>query len=882
MKKFSPIHLSTQFIAVIIILALFLSFIVSFLIKTVETNRLSENLRERSVQTLNYIAQSSLLDFENRNLNNLNVLTRNILEGEEDICRVQVKMKDGTILIDKIKPKVGERGQVLSVTRPITGNSGEIAKISIYWELDRRLSAINKNAWLMVGYSFLAFFLAISLFLFVTSSLILRPVRRIENQLKAVSNGTDYQPLNLSQFYGLELQHFGAAVDELHQRIIEQAGKEEKLLKATIETQDVKHQLVQAIEAVSEGFVYYDADDKLAICNEKYREIYSESADLLVEGNTFEQIIRKGAERGQYGDDNEKLEEWILERLEQHRNPSGPIEQKLRNGKWVRIVETRSEDGGLVGIRSDITEFKKHQKELKEAKETAEQANDTKSQFLAMMSHEIRTPLNAVLGILGFLNDAKLDTEQKKFVQIGLESASNLSTIINDILDFSKLEVGKVELEITAFDPSQAFNSIIDLLEPGAFAKGITLSLEKNLTPNMFLLGDASRLRQILLNLVGNAIKFTQEGDVKVKISTTADANADDNINLLFEIQDSGIGIALDKQDLLFGQFVTIEASYTRKFGGTGLGLSICKGFADLMNGNIGVESEEGKGSRFWFEIPLKQAMETALLEPDGQEDIGETMIAENSRILLVEDNRANQLVARLILEKIGCKVDIAGNGIEAVDAVTHLPYDLILMDISMPEMDGIAATKKIRQLPTKAARTPIIAMTAHALKEEKEEFLASGMDDYLQKPARADSIHKIVHKWLSKTSRPAPAQKREDPIGQIIEEKLLIELSNETGKEIFPELVQCFLDDTAARKIGLLDAYTKQNDSELKAQVHSLGSSAATFGAIQLHNLCRNIENQLRDKNVEAAYISAQDLETTIDDSLHEIGKYIDGSAEN
>ncbi|MEH6477349.1 MAG: ATP-binding protein, partial [Sneathiella sp.] len=636
-----------------------MSFIVSFLIKTVETNRLSENLRERSVQTLNYIAQSSLPDFETRNLSNLNLLTRNILEGEEDICRVQVKMKDGTILIDEIKPKVGERGEVLSVTRPVIGYSGEIAKISIYWELDRRLSAINKNAWLMVGYSFLAFFLSISLFLFVTSSLILRPVRRIENQLKAVSNGTDYQPLNLSQFYGLELQHFGAAVDELHQRIIEQTDKEEKLLKATIETQDVKQQLVQAIEAVSEGFVYYDADDKLAICNEKYREIYSESADLLVEGNTFEQIIRKGAERGQYGDDNEELEEWILERLEQHRNPSGPIEQKLRNGKWVRIIETRSKDGGLVGIRSDITEFKKHQKELKEAKEAAEQANDTKSQFLAMMSHEIRTPLNAVLGILGFLNDAKLDMEQKKFVQIGLESASNLSTIINDILDFSKLEVGKVELEITAFDPSQAFNSIIDLLEPGAFAKGITLSLEKDLIPKMFLLGDASRLRQILLNLVGNAIKFTQEGDVKVKISTTADA--DDGINLLFEIQDSGIGVALDKQDLLFGQFVTIEASYTRKFGGTGLGLSICKGFADLMNGDIGVESEEGKGSRFWFEIPLKQAIETALLESDSPEDIGETMIAENSRILLVEDNRANQLVARLILEKIGCKVDIAG-----------------------------------------------------------------------------------------------------------------------------------------------------------------------------------------------------------------------------
>ncbi len=880
MKKASPLHLSTQFIAVTVVLAVILSLVVSFLIKTVETKRLSDNLRERSVQTLDFVVQTSAPDFEAKNLRGLQLIVGQILKGEEDICRVRVVSSDGTVIIDKIKPKIGKRGEVLSVTRPVIGEAGNIGNISIYWELDRRLSAINKNAWFMVAYSFLAFFIAIVSFLLVSSSLVLAPVRKIENQLKIVSKGGDYTPLKLSNFYGLEFQHFAAAVDELHQRIIQQKEEEANLLSATHETQKVKQQLVQAIEAVTEGFVYYDPDDRLVICNEQYREIYKKSADLLIEGNSFEQIIRGGAERGQYEEAKGRIEEWVQERLLAHHNPSAPIEQKLPNGRWVRIVETRSEDGGLVGIRSDISEFKKYQKELKEAKEVAEHANEVKSQFLAMMSHEIRTPLNGVLGILGFLNDAQLDEDQKELVETGLDSASSLLTIINDILDFSKLEAGKMQLEVTAFDPSNSFDSILDLLLPSALAKGITLELEKYVSENQFLNGDASRLRQILLNLMGNAIKFTSEGGVIVRISSTA--WQDKIYKVLFEVIDSGIGIAKDKHDLLFGQFVTVETSYIRKFGGTGLGLSICKDFVELMGGTIGFESEEGEGSRFWFEVPLEQVEGLKADESPELDDIIALKEIKNCRVLVVEDNAVNQMVARRMLEKIGCKVYVAGNGIEAVGAVTQFSYDLILMDISMPEMDGIAATKKIRKLQKNGENVPIIAMTAHAMKEEKEEFLAAGMDDYLQKPASAVSIHKILDQWLNRKRSNLSEAKENLPSNGYIEAEILSDLSRETGGEMFSDLIQCFIDDTASRKDVISNVFTAKQDKELETAVHSLGSSAATFGALKLHVICKDVEKLLKENNIVAAYDRAEQLDLTIEKSLIEIEAYIDGSKDS
>ncbi len=870
-NKFLPLHLSTQFTFVTVVLAVVMSLLASYVVKTVETKRLSENLREQSLQTLKLISQSSAPAFEINDLGSLNLLTSHILEGTKDICRVRMVLNNGEVLIDRIKSKPEIGAKILTFSQPVIGNTAVIGSISIFLDLNQRLKEINKNAYFVVIYSLSGFLAAIMIFLLIANKLVLRPIKNIENHLKEVSNGSAYEKLEPSMFHSVELKHLSAAVDDLHQRILMQSDKEHKLIQATFEIENVKLQLVQAIEAITEGFVYYDTEDRLTICNEKYREIYSESSDLLVEGNTFENIIRTGAERGQYEDAKGRVEEWIKERMQRHRNPKGPIEQRLNNGRWVRIIETRSADGGLVGIRSDITAFKKQQKELKEAMELATQANETKSQFLAMMSHEIRTPLNGVLGILGFLGSTKMDEEQKKLVATGQESASILLTVINDILDFSKLEVGKVELEMAVFDPSVAFDSIVDLLEPGAFAKGITLQLEKSISENLYLLGDSSRLRQILLNLIGNAIKFTKSGGVRVLISSRKESDQTDLIK--FEVIDTGIGIAAEKQDLLFGQFVTVESSYTREYGGTGLGLSISKSFVDLMGGKIGFDSEEGNGSRFWFEVLLLRATDEEIASDLEKTEPIDIVIRENLRVLVVEDNAANQMVIRKMLHNIGCEVDLAGNGIEAVDAVKHFPYDIIFMDISMPEMDGLAATRKIRKLSGDEAKIPIIAMTAHALKEEKEEFLASGMDDYLQKPAPAKDIQRMVAKWIG--------QEKKCTSDEItVDENVLEDLGVETNPDMLSELIVCFIEDTRTRQLDIQQTLPNKNSDLLLFQAHSLGSSAATFGAISLHHLCRNIEMSLKDNNLANAYKLAGSLNDTIEISLHKLSKFVDDKA--
>lgn len=877
-KSLLSFRLSAQFLVVMMLVSVLFSLLTSFLVKSIETRQMMELSQVRAEPLLESAAVSLQPAILSRNSYGLTLLAAQLIREERDIYRVIINAEDGEALVDEkrpgIKPQIKDVDDPLVFVRQMVSDGVPIGSLTLYWDFQRYQDIVNKNARQFLLYSLAFYSLAIVLFLVVASMLIFKPIQQIEEHLTAVSGRKRTEDITLPTYCAPEFHDLSNAVNDLHTSIIEQDQREKSLVEATAEKIKVRRQLIQAIEAVTEGFVYYDSDDKLAFCNQKYRDIYPESADLLEPGNTFEYIIRTGAERGQYEAAVGRVDDWVAERMEQHRHPLGPMEQKLTNDRWVRIIETRSEDGGLVGIRSDISEFKKTQNDLKQAKEAAEEANETKSQFLAMMSHEIRTPLNGVLGILGFLNSSDLDDEQQRMVQIGQESASNLLTVINDILDFSKLEVGKVELEMAAFSPASAFNSIIDLLEPGAFAKGISLQLEKLLPDDLYLYGDASRMRQILLNLVGNAIKFTTIGGVKVLIAVSE--GQDGKALLKFDVIDTGIGVPLEKQKLLFGEFVTVDSSYTRKFGGTGLGLSISKGFVELLGGDIGFESKEGSGSRFWFSVLLDRAKEEDVPTNFEGDDMKEITARPNSRVLVAEDNAANQMVARKILENIGCQVDVVGNGIEAVDAASHLPYDLILMDISMPEMDGLAATRKIRDMGGAVAKTPIVAMTAHALKEEKEEFLAAGMDDYLRKPSPPRKIHLIVDKWINGMQNEPEKVGKKTEVTSFIDESALQELSKETGIEILPELVQCFIDDTGSRKIEILQSIKDQDAQLLESQTHSLGSSAATFGAMSLHHLCRKVEKFLREKEEVTAYEFAEHLEVTIDNSLTELNKFV------
>lgn len=373
------------------------------------------------------------------------------------------------------------------------------------------------------------------------------------------------------------------------------------------------------------------------------------------------------------------------------------------------------------GTGKNISTTKAREFELQKANQQAQAANKAKSEFLAMMSHEIRTPMNAIIGLLELMQSSEPEEKQKSLLDNAQHSASLLQTLINDVLDFSKIESGSIEIEHIEFDLKKCVSRIMTQLQALADAKGIGLELEFSPAIKPLVIGDAVRISQILLNLINNAIKFTEQGLVKLCLSMQQDL-------IHFEIKDTGIGIAQDKIKQLFKPFSQLDASITRRFGGTGLGLSISKRLVELMGGTIGVRSEFQKGSCFWFDLSLPEAH-----SPLGSPKAKQTNISRPLQILVAEDNAVNQMVIRLMLEQAGHKVAMAHNGFEAIAQIQEAEFDLVLMDMQMPELDGVAATKQIRSELNKAL--PIIALTANATEDDKKICIEAGMSDFITKP---------------------------------------------------------------------------------------------------------------------------------------------------
>ncbi|MDX5595678.1 PAS domain S-box protein [Pseudovibrio sp. SPO723] len=702
--------------------------------------------------------------------------------------------------------------------------------------------------------------------------------------LEQSDGGLKHIEMIVSDFFQRDGRHFSCVLRDVTERV-----------EAEQEAAEAQNRLYQAINHLPDAFVLFDQEDRLLICNDRYKEIYRRSADLFVAGNTFEHIVRTGAERGQYELDGMSVDQWVAQRMKDHQHAKNEVIQRLNDGSWVRVSERKTPDGLTVGFRSDITELKRHEEavlareaelrsiftsaldaiigidendqiiefnkaaevllghkredvlgleahrllfprqewqnylmvvsalkrlqgdmtsgnrreatvldrdgneiavelsmnvaqvpsgkrfyaflhdvrariraieELQQAKEVAENATQAKTAFLAMMSHEIRTPLSAVIGFLQLLQAGKLSAKQADYVNTCVESAEALLKILNDILDLSKLEAGKLEFKAEPVDIGEVVEQVQDLLLPRAQELGLQLNVDVSDDVPQLVLTDQGRVRQLLINLTNNALKFTPQGHVTIRAESHRQPSDPKNCSIRLSVIDTGIGIPREKQQSIFHQFATIDSEQARKTDGVGLGLAICRELVEGLGGRIGLQSVPDKGSVFWVEldVPLYEGEADPVSPPAAEpasipspRHTAEQLI-QGKHFLIAEDSEPNRMVLTKLIEASGARVEQVENGQQAIDALEHSiedPFDAVFMDVSMPVLDGIAATRSIRGRPDLLSSIPIVGLTAHAGQDDHKLMYAAGFTTVLTKPIKKQAIEEALQKlFISQMER--------------------------------------------------------------------------------------------------------------------------------
>jgi CheY-like chemotaxis protein/nitrogen-specific signal transduction histidine kinase len=503
--------------------------------------------------------------------------------------------------------------------------------------------------------------------------------------------------------------------------------------------------------------------------------------------------------------------------------------------------------------------------ELGTALIAAEAATRAKRDFLATMSHEIRTPMNGVIGVTDLLMDSDLNVQQREYLEMIRKSGHNLLGLINDILDFSKIEAGRLDLELQDFELRAVVQECVEMQVARAAAAGLELIVRLDIFLPRNFKGDPGRVRQIIINLLGNAIKFTHTGSITV--GALLESVADGYATVRFSVQDTGIGIPEARRAVIFDPFTQVDESTTRKYGGTGLGLAICRQLAGLMGGEIGVQSEEGHGSTFWFTGRFEIRPEAIKIDPSANASSSDTGSAtrKSARILLVEDNLVNQKVALGQLKRLGYMADVAGNGLEALKALEQTDYQLVFMDCQMPEMDGFEATRTIRDPHSKVLNheVPIIAMTANAMKGDRERCLESGMSDYLTKPVNRNELGNAISLWLQ-VSRDATVAAPPETADRVLSAQDIpaVELFNEDDildrldhdLEFVQSILEESLQDIPLHVARLKEISSSDELKVIRLEAHTLRGLAANISAFALKKVAQEMEAAALEGNFAVA----------------------------